>query len=215
MGTPNPMTYPKQCEMNEMLIISVADRVTTATLSWKPCPARGRGTNLDGIGVPVLQSSVPQFARAFLALIPELAERIEIISAPRRFRNILVPGASFVIAREAHVEFKRMCERMAWARDDPFRARYRSAALSVPRRSQFECRTLEGETWLERSLEREGFLIVRPETLPVAEQIALVNRHRWIISAAGLRMSYKAVLANLHKFRNRYVRLPKSELHAL
>jgi hypothetical protein len=135
--------------------------------------------------VPVLQSSVPQFARAFLALIPELAERIEIISAPRRFRNILVPGASFVIAREAHVEFKRMCERMAghaMIRSEPVTDQplYLSrAGLSLSRR------TLEGETWLERSLEREGFLIVRPETLPVAEQIALVNRHRWIISPQG------------------------------
>jgi hypothetical protein len=78
-----------------------------------------------------------------------------------------------------------MCERMAeqaMIRSEPITDQplYLSrAGLSLNRR------TLEGEEWLERSLEREGFLIVRPETLPVAEQIALVNSHQWIVSPQG------------------------------
>jgi hypothetical protein len=135
--------------------------------------------------VPIVQWSGAKFARALWALIPGLLDRMETISAPTRFRNIVVPEAAFVIAHAAHVEFKRMCERMTGqalsscepATEQPL---YLSRAGLAWNR-----RTIEGEERLERFLEREGFLVVRPETLPITEQIALVNRHRCIVSPLG------------------------------
>ncbi len=135
--------------------------------------------------VPVLQSKIPPFAKALFTLIPGVIENVKTIERPTRFRNMIVPGASFVIVREAYVEFKRLCERMAdqvvnSGAPETEQPLYLSrTALDTSRR------TLEGEAWLEQLLEREGFLVVRPETLPVGEQIALFNRHRWIVSAVG------------------------------
>jgi hypothetical protein len=136
--------------------------------------------------VAVLQTAVPRFARDLYALIPGLLVRLEVISTPTRFHRMLVPGPGFVLARTAHVEFKQLCERMAEqivARPGPLTEQplYLSrAGLNAENR-----RTLEGEMRLEVFLEGEGFLVVRPETLPVTEQIALINRHKWILSPVG------------------------------
>jgi hypothetical protein len=46
-------------------------------------------------------------------------------------------------------------------------------------------RILLGEERFESYLRQQGFRIVRPETLPIPEQIGLFNSHRWIISLQG------------------------------
>ena len=138
-----------------------------------------------GDRVPVLQLKLPSFARALYALIPGLSEKIEILSRPTRFSDVIVPDAAFVIRRKAYREFKRLCERMADAAL-PSRVERSDQPLYFSRAGvDWRHRTLAGEMSFERILEKEGFLIVRPETLPVNEQIALVNRHRWIVSTMG------------------------------
>lgn len=137
------------------------------------------------LGVPVLQSEVPAFARDIYSLIPGVADKIEIVRRPTRFRSIRVPGASFIIRREAYHAFKDLCERMA----------QRAISGSIPpsdrpvylSRSGLDHsrRTIIGELRLERHLEEQGFLIVKPETLSIMDQMALVNRHRWIVSPTG------------------------------
>jgi len=135
--------------------------------------------------VPVLQLAIPPFALALCGLIPGLAERLDIIRTPTRFRNMLVPAPGFVIAREAYIEFKRMCEQMA-EQANVCSGPVTEQPLYLSRAGlNWNRRTIEGEVFLEHALEKEGFIIVRPETLPVAEQIALVNRHRWIVSPEG------------------------------
>lgn len=135
--------------------------------------------------VAVIQTPVPPFGRALYRLIPGLPKSIEIVKRPRRFARVLVPGASFVIARKAHRSFRQLCERMAERALPTQSARtaqplYLSRAGLDPSR-----RTLVGEVWLEQVLANEGFRIVRPETLTIVEQIALVNRHEWIVSTTG------------------------------
>jgi hypothetical protein len=144
-----------------------------------------------GDRVPVLQSPVPPFAQSLFGLIPGLRERLEVIRTPTRFRSMLVPGAAFVIARAAYVEFKRTCERMAEqtvTRHGPVTEQplYLSrAGLEPPGRRSISRRTLEGELRLEQFLEEEGFRVVRPEALPIPEQVFLVNHHKWIVSPMG------------------------------
>jgi hypothetical protein len=119
-------------------------------------------------------------------LIPDLAGRIEHIRAPTRFRHILVPGASFVFARDAFVEFKKLCERIAErAVESTLPQTDQPVYLSRAGVSSANRRALEGEKRLERLLETEGFRIIRPETLPTPQQIALFNTHKWIVAPMG------------------------------
>jgi len=143
---------------------------------------------LDGDSVPVMQSPprVPKFVKSFLALLPGVAERFEFIKRTTRFKNVYVPAPSFVFRRSAHVEFKFLCETLA-ERALPSGVNLTDQPLYLSRRGlgPFANRALVGEERLERLLEEEGFLIVRPETLPITEQIKLFNSHRWIVSPMG------------------------------
>jgi hypothetical protein len=149
--------------------------------------------SMDTECVPVMQlfsgnvqSQIPEFVRMFLSLVPGLTERIEWIRLATRFDHVVLPGAAFVFDRKAYTVFKSMCERMAeraCALDEPMTDRplYLSrAGLDATAR-----RFLVGEKRLEQFLEKEGFLIAYPERLSIAEQIALFNKHRWIVSPMG------------------------------
>jgi capsular polysaccharide biosynthesis protein len=129
---------------------------------------------------------VPEYVLALLGLIPGLSERLEIVQRPTRFREILVPAPAFVIRRHAHVEMRLLAERMA-ARalsgrlsktDQPL---YLSRSRLGPRAR----RIFVGEEQFESFLEGQGFRVLAPETLPIKEQIALFNRHKWIVSPQG------------------------------
>jgi hypothetical protein len=136
--------------------------------------------------VPIIQAPMPRFARALYALIPNLSEQIELVKRPTRFHQILVPGAAFIIAHKAHVTFKKLCDRMA-GQTAASREAMTEQPLYLSRAGlgSVDRRTLEGEHSLEGFLESEGFLVVRPERLPIEEQIILFNRHRWIVSPMG------------------------------
>jgi hypothetical protein len=135
--------------------------------------------------VPVLQSDVPQFARDCYALIPGILKRVEVIRSATRFSNVLVPGASFAIRRKAYTEFKRLCERMEDHATGAIRPPTEQPLYLSRTGLDSTRRSVIGEAWLEALLEREGFLVVRPESLPIQEQIALFNRHTWIVSTTG------------------------------
>jgi hypothetical protein len=137
--------------------------------------------------VPVLQHApVRDFARAMYALVPGLAEQIEVVAAPTRFANITVPFPGFMIDHAAYTEFKAMCMRMA-GRVLPRSTPMTEQPLFLSRAGlpDLAKRSLLGTRRLEEFLERHGFLVIRPETLPVSEQIALFNRHKWIVAQQG------------------------------
>jgi len=137
--------------------------------------------------VAIIQSPpLPAFAQAFLELIPGLRRQVEAVTQPTRFDRLSVPYPGFAIGRVGHFSFKNLCERIADRAllkhepqtDQPL---YLSrAGLRQPAK-----RSLVGETRLERFLEQQGFLVIRPETLPVTAQIALFNRHKWIVLPNG------------------------------
>jgi hypothetical protein len=137
--------------------------------------------------IAVIQAPpVPDFARALLGLIPGLNERVETLLQVTQFDHLTVPDAAFAMGRVAYQRFKLLCDEMAEralgkteaTTDQPL---YLSrAGLSPPVK-----RVLVGEDRLERFLQQEGFQIARPETLSVPAQIALFNRHKWILSPNG------------------------------
>jgi Glycosyltransferase 61 len=134
----------------------------------------------------ILLPPITNYARALCALIPGLAERLEVMRATTRFDHVTVASPAFSTAGVAHVEFKSMCERMA-ERAVPSPEPMTEQPLYISRAGLqvAASRLIVGEMRLERFFEREGFRVVRPETLPIPEQIALFNKHKWIVSPLG------------------------------
>lgn len=129
---------------------------------------------------------ISDFARSLCGLIPGLAERLEVLQATTRFDNVTVASPAFATGRAAHVEFKAMCERMA-ERAVPSLEPMTEQPLYLSRAGlpSTTKRLVVGEERLERFLEREGFRVIRPETIAVADQIALFNKHKWIVAPLG------------------------------
>jgi capsular polysaccharide biosynthesis protein len=141
-----------------------------------------------GDRVPIVQNELPRFALSLYQLISEnLAKRIEVPSVSTRFAAVLVPRPGFVLKREAYTEYKKLCARIGERAGGEGRNK-RSGQPVYLSRSGLDPdrrRTLVGEAQLEQLLQSEGFLVVRPETLPIAEQIALFNQHEWIVAPMG------------------------------
>jgi len=140
----------------------------------------------EGCVAVILLPPITNYARALCALIPGLADRLEVMRATTRFDHVTVASPAFSTAGVAHVEFKSMCEHMAErAVPSPEPTTEQPLYLSRAGLHVAASRAIVGETRLERFFEREGFRVVRPETLPIPEQIALFNKHKWIVSPLG------------------------------
>lgn len=134
----------------------------------------------------ILSPPIGDFARSLCSYISGLEEGLEVITATTRFRHVTVASPAFSIAREAYVGFKRMCERIAdRALGSTDAISEQPVYLSRSRLGPQSSRALIGEDRLERLFEREGFRIVHPQSLPIAEQIAVVNQHKWIVAPTG------------------------------
>lgn len=135
--------------------------------------------------VAVVQRDSAAFARPLYALVPGLPDKLKVVRRPTRFRSVLVPAPSFVMLSSAWTAFKQLCEGMA-ERALTNRPVPTDQPVYLSRTGLDDTkRAVLGEDQLERLLRTEGFLIVRPETLSIHEQIALYNRHRWIVSSVG------------------------------
>lgn len=136
--------------------------------------------------VPVVQRQPPDFAPVFHNFLPGLGGRLEVVGEDTRFERVIVPSPAFVVMRAAYREFRKMCQRIS-ERALPHAGQITEQPVYLSRAGLGNAsrRSFVGEDRLERLLEREGFLVVRPETLPIIEQIALFNRHRWIVGPVG------------------------------
>lgn len=111
-------------------------------------------------------------------------DRLLFLDKPTRLRRVIVPEPLYEMSHRAH---ERMAEvHRAVARplagsfgvfDQPV---YLSRRLLPPHQ-----RLLVGEAALEDILRENGFLIVHPETMSLADQIRLVNSHRDLLTDAG------------------------------
>lgn len=136
--------------------------------------------------VPVSQNALPEFGRTFLGYLNGLQEQLELVRSVTRFERVIVASPAFVIGREAYLEFRTLCQQISErAVPDLGPSTDQPAYLSRSGLGEVSRRMLVGEKRLERLFEDEGFLVVRPETLPIAEQIAIFNRHRWIVAPLG------------------------------
>jgi len=135
----------------------------------------------------VLQCSpVPDYAQALFALIPGMAEHVHAVQSPTRFRDIIVPAPAFVIRDHAHVQMRLLAERMAVRALPKMPPKTEQPLyLTRSRLGSKARRIFVGEEEFESFLESQGFLVVAPETLPISEQIALFNRHKWIVASQG------------------------------
>ncbi len=138
--------------------------------------------------VPVMHGPprLPKFVKSFLALVPGFTQRLEFIKRITKFESVYVPTPAFVIRKHAYLEYKSLCDTLA-ERALPTRVTLTDRPVYLSRRGlgPFANRALVGEERLEAFLEEEGFLVVQPEALTIAEQIKLFNSHRWIVSLMG------------------------------
>lgn len=130
------------------------------------------------------------YVREFLDALGIPSERVVAFSQPMRLRRVYVPHPSFVIPAEAypnHVDLPRqVAERILGTRqpvpsDVPAylsRSRFTPGLMANSRRVPDEPR-------LEAALRDLGVAIYYPEHLTLAEQVRMINGHRWVIGTRG------------------------------
>lgn len=115
----------------------------------------------------------------FVELMGIPREKIEVITAPTMFKEMVVPGESIHpltgYKREFMVPFDAIRERIAPG----------SVKKLYLSRRQYEMSGIVNEEFFERFYESRGFTVVSPEQLPIEEQISLVAGAEEIVSTIG------------------------------
>lgn len=121
-----------------------------------------------------------------LARFGRTARDVVTFAEPRRVGRVTIPAPSFVERSRAHAVFgdvMRFVGSPFWSPRIVDREA-RPAYLSKSRLAGGVNRLVD-EAELERELERRGFDVIYPETLSLAEQVALFARRRFVASTAG------------------------------
>lgn len=128
---------------------------------------------------------IPAAARALFRLVG-IEKAVRIVRHNTSFRSVAVPAPAFVIRHRAHRLFKQMFLTMADRAlgKASFQVTEQPLYLSRTRLGSSQ-RTVSGEAAFEEALKRVGFHVVHPETLPIEEQIRLVNSHRYVVGPQG------------------------------
>jgi capsular polysaccharide biosynthesis protein len=111
-------------------------------------------------------------------------DRILTLDPQTRLRRVIVPEPLYEISHAAHERmpepFRRIAAQLA-PRDAPTgQPLYLSRRLLSSRQ-----RAIVGELAMEEVMRENGFLVVHPETMILADQLRLVNRHRDVFTSAG------------------------------
>lgn len=105
------------------------------------------------------------------------------LSRPTLFKRVLMPHSAIQSAFTIYSNAD--CEHLHIANSALEQAKRPVARKIYLSRRGVANRTCHGEEELEQRLSDCGFDIIRPETLPVIEQIALFNRAKWIVGPGG------------------------------
>jgi capsular polysaccharide biosynthesis protein len=126
----------------------------------------------------------PQVAFDILALFGIDRDRIIIPQGPATFSSLLIPDPMFLITSVVHeraaAPFRAVADRITGETPLSDQPIYLSRSnLSSGKRA------IAGEAAFEALLRDNGFLIVHPETMSIAEQIRIVASHRTIALCKG------------------------------
>jgi hypothetical protein len=189
--------FAKKHQIFEPDTIDVSDLATCGkTIAFGGAPHAHFGHHLlDGMSRLWHQSEVPtlfldghldffghsSFVSEFRALgRPRV--RVD-LGRPTLFTDVISPHAS--IQNQFRIFINADSEHLAIATAALRRARRPFAAKVYLSRQGLENRNCEGEEELESVLSQRGFQIVRPEQLPIIDQISLFNRANWIVGQMG------------------------------
>lgn len=124
--------------------------------------------------------TVPEYMYALIEMMGVPRDRVIILTETTRFRRVIVPAQGFNIARWANDEFVRAYEHIAAGA--PNTHKYEKIYMS---RDALESRRTYGEHVVERIFENNGFKIIRPEKMSLAEQVGVMKHCRVLAGCAG------------------------------
>lgn len=134
---------------------------------------------------PVVFGAAREPSKVFLDFFELLgvADRIEFVYRPTRFKKVIVPEPAFLFCRQESISplflkpFDRIAERVT-------PAGYKKVYLSKSKWSglDFQC---FGEEKLERAFKENGYRIVYPEKMTLKEQVAVLKGAEEIATTAG------------------------------
>lgn len=134
------------------------------------------------------KNKIPSWARALLNLAGIRDEQILLINKTTRFRNLYVPQQSHVISNYASHQF---AETFASIASNITPAKFDK--IYVSRTAMGDKRTF-GEEKIQNIFAANGFKVICPEKLPVAEQIALMRGCKVLAGCAGTALHLAAFM---------------------
>ncbi|MDE6251011.1 MAG: glycosyltransferase family 61 protein [Alphaproteobacteria bacterium] len=123
---------------------------------------------------------VPEYMYKFIELMGVPRSDIIILNETTRFRSVAVPSQSFEIDQWANAVFSSAFEHIAENVKDG--SKYEKIYMS---RDALGERRTYGEAAVQRIFEKNGFKIIRPETLSLDKQIALMKNCKVLAGCAG------------------------------
>jgi hypothetical protein len=148
-----------------------------------------------------------EFVTAFMAAVGLPADRLITFKEPVRLARVHIPHPSFYLKHEAYANHATLPMRAAWhmlagrseesGRDTPAyvsRTQFKAEVMANSRR-------VLNEQPLEDELRQNGVAIYYPEQMTLEQQVAMVNRHRWIIGTRG--SAFHTLLFGLHGAEHR------------
>lgn len=138
----------------------------------------GRGVKFLFIYSEVVKQ-VPQYVYDFMALMGVDKDDVIILDRDTRFRTVFVPQ-SVCDGGRCWGEWKQTFDTMATNVESV--GQYEKIYLS---RTALKTRTVFGEVAIENIFRKNGFQIIYPETLPLAQQVALIKNARELAGCYG------------------------------
>lgn len=126
-------------------------------------------------------ATVTEYMYRLIELMGIRRDDVIILDKTTRFRSVAVPSQGFNIALWANDENVRAYEYIA----DNVRAPKKQYDKIYMSRDALAARGTFGETAVQKIFAKNGFKIIRPETLPLDEQIALMRGCRVLAGCAG------------------------------